>query len=472
MTNQSQRVIRWSLYLEEFGVQLHHIKGEDNPLADALSRLDFDEAKNPDSGADRPAQDTNSSMALDDVDLLDCFVNLPPAEEIPFVLDYRTIREAQLRDVRLQLLRQKYPDKFVNNELGHDLVVCCYIAAPNQPWRIYLPDELLQPAVQWYHQTLGHLGQRRLEDTIKIHLYNSKLKDVVEQVVAPCVECQKNKTFGRGYGNTAPREVSAHPWREVHVDLIGPWTLNLHGYDETFVALTMIDPVTHLTELVRLDNKTSDHVALQFNNVWLSRYPKPVSVTYDNGTEFTGSAFQKLLAENHITPRPTTVKNPQANSICERMHQVVGSTLRTMTRLANATGITSGKVMVDTALSNCMYAIRASLHSGLKATPGSLVFGRDMLLDLPVVADWINIQQFQQQLTDKRQILANRNRFSYDYKVGEQVLKINDNPSKLAPRAHGPFTIVQVHTNGTLSIRRNAFTVERISIRRVKPFRQ
>ena len=143
----------------------------------------------------------------------------------------------------------------------------------------------------------------------------------------------------------------------------------------------MIDPVTHLTELVRLDNKTSDHVALQFNNVWLSRYPKPVSVTYDNGTEFTGSAFQKLLAENHITPRPTTVKNPQANSICERMHQVVGSTLRTMTRLANATGITSGKVMVDTALSNCMYAIRASLHSGLKATPGSLVFGRDMLLD-------------------------------------------------------------------------------------------
>lgn len=128
--------------------------------------------------------------------------------------------------------------------------------------------------------------------------------------------------------------------------------------------------------------------------------------------------------------------------------------------------------MVDTALANCMYAIRASLHSGLKATPGSLVFGRDMLLDLPVIADWINIQQHRQQLIDTRLISANRKRFSYDYQIGDQVLKLVDNPSKLAPRAHGPFTITQVHTNGTISIRRNAFTVERISIRRVKPFRQ
>ncbi|GAX21143.1 hypothetical protein FisN_UnNu089, partial [Fistulifera solaris] len=466
LSTQSQRVIRWGLFLEEFGIKLHHIKGIDNPLADALSRLSFDENKNPGSGADLPARDTQSSMALDDSDLLDCFVNLPPTEVVPFVVDYRTIREAQLRDARLNLLREKHPEKFLMNQLAPDLELCCYIPAPSEPWKVYLPDELLRPAVEWYHHTLGHLGQRRLEDTIGIHLYNTKLRDVIEQIVAKCDECQMAKPPSRGYGETAPREASAHPWREVHVDLIGPWTLNLHGYDETFIALTMIDPVTHLTELVRLDNKTSDHVAMQFNNVWLSRYPKPVSVTYDNGTEFTGNGFQTLLAENHITPRPTTVKNPQGNSICERMHQVVGNTLRTMTRLATSTGITSGKQMVDTALANCMYAIRASLHSGLKATPGSLVFGRDMLLDLPVVADWINIQQHRQQLIDKRMILANRKRFSYDYRIGDKVLKLADNPSKLAPRAYGPFTIVQVHTNGTISIRRNAFTIERISIRR------
>ena len=44
------------------------------------------------------------SMAIDDADLLDCFVNLPASEGIPFVLDYEQIREAQLRDARLQAL--------------------------------------------------------------------------------------------------------------------------------------------------------------------------------------------------------------------------------------------------------------------------------------------------------------------------------------------------------------------------------
>ena len=165
MTNQSQRVIRWGLFLEEFGVQLHHIKGIDNPLADALSRLDFDEAKNPDSGADRPARDTQSSMALDDDDLLDCFVNLPPASEVPFVLDYRTIREAQLRDARLATSAREISRQVCHIiRLGHDLDLCCYIPAPNQPWKIYLPDELL------------HLGSPSGITTLSVILANGVLK--------------------------------------------------------------------------------------------------------------------------------------------------------------------------------------------------------------------------------------------------------------------------------------------------------
>ena len=40
----SDRVMRWRLYIEEYSPELHYIKGEDNDVADALSRLPKEEA--------------------------------------------------------------------------------------------------------------------------------------------------------------------------------------------------------------------------------------------------------------------------------------------------------------------------------------------------------------------------------------------------------------------------------------------
>jgi RNase H-like domain found in reverse transcriptase len=44
---QTQHVLCWQLFLEEYVVQFRYIKGESNSLADALSRLPFDERQNP-----------------------------------------------------------------------------------------------------------------------------------------------------------------------------------------------------------------------------------------------------------------------------------------------------------------------------------------------------------------------------------------------------------------------------------------
>jgi hypothetical protein len=40
------------------------------------------------------------------------------------------------------------------------------------------------------------------------------------------------------------------PWYEVAVnDLIGPWTILVHGQEIEFYALTYIDPVSNLVEI-------------------------------------------------------------------------------------------------------------------------------------------------------------------------------------------------------------------------------
>jgi hypothetical protein len=65
-----------------------------------------------------------------------------------------------------------------------------------------------------------------------------------------CDACQRNKTLGADYGELPPREAPLVPWEELAVDLIGPWTIVIAGQEITLNALTCIDPVTNLVELV------------------------------------------------------------------------------------------------------------------------------------------------------------------------------------------------------------------------------
>jgi predicted DNA binding CopG/RHH family protein len=244
------------------------------------------------------------------------------------------------------------------------------------------------------------------------------------------------------------------------------------GQEIEFRALTSIDLVTNLVEIVRIKDKTCANVTLQFENAWLARHPRPATVIHDQGTEFTGFDFQNYLHLHGIEPRSISAKNPQANAVCERMHQTIGNSLRVLVTLNHPFNINDAEQLVDTAIANAVYAHRCSYHGTITATPGSLAFHRDMILDLPMQADLQLIHQHRQQLIDKELIKANRRRFAYDYQPGQEVLKLRYKPNKLEPRADGPYRIERVHTNGTLTIRLAPHVIERISIRRVKPYRR
>jgi transposase InsO family protein len=491
---QTQRVLRWRLFLEEFAPTFHYIKGELNTLADALSRLPFSERQNntsisqsqkpsdvarqrinevvPANVQDSSLPGSYFSMAIDDDDLLDCFVHLPGQQNIPFRMDYQTIAEAQAQDAALLQHAEKEPTKIGQQLLAPNVHVYCYVPQPGAPWKIYLPTSLLTDIVRWYHLALGHAGISRLVDTLRMHCFHPRLQQVCEQEVGRCDPCQRHKNVGRGHGETATREATVLPWRDVAVDLIGPWTLTVGGQKHKFHALTIIDMVTNLVEVVRIDNTTAANVALHFENTWLARYPRPLFCIHDPGSEFLGHDFQFMLDRHGIQARPTTAKNPQANSVCERMHQSIGNSLRVLSTMNPPAGIQHPHQILDTAIANAMYATRCTYHSALQTTPGGLAFGRDMILNIPLVTDLTLLQERRQQLIDQRLIAANAKRFHYDYRIGDEVLKLTYNPNKLDPRATGPYPVEQVHANGTLSIRITPTVIERISLRRVKPYRR
>ncbi len=77
---------------------------------------------------------------------------------------------------------------------------------------------------------------------------------------------------------------------------------------------------------------------------------------------------------------------------------------------------------IDTFIDNAAWAIRSTYHTVLKASPGAAIFGRDMLFDIPFVADWKQIVEYRQSQTDRSNTCENYKRVDHDYKVGDKIL--------------------------------------------------
>jgi hypothetical protein len=105
----------------------------------------------------------------------------------------------------------------------------------------------------------------------------------------------------------------------------------------------------------------------------------------------------------------------------------------------------------------------------LKASPGAAIFGRDMLFDIPFIADWHKIGEHRQQLTDLNNARENKGRIDYDYKVGQKVTERRYPPQIRVNMHRKPWLITSVHTNGTITVQRGN-KLERMNIRRVKLF--
>jgi hypothetical protein len=126
---------------------------------------------------------------------------------------------------------------------------------------------------------------------------------------------------------------------------------------------------------------------------------------------------------------------------------------------------------INVFLSDAAWAICSTNHTVLKASPGAAIFGRDMLFDIPLIADWKKVGEHKQLLTDHNTARENEGWIDYDYQVGQKVLKRNDGILRKAESRYQkePWLIMSVHTNGTSRVQCGNKS-EMINIRRVKPF--
>jgi hypothetical protein len=153
--------------------------------------------------------------------------------------------------------------------------------------KIYIPQSLRKRIVWWHHTYLQKTGITRMEATLRQHLTWPDIRKDLEASVKNCHECQIGQKVRDIYGEL-PEKLAERPiaWHRVDVDLIEPLTIRTTSGKKELVALTMIDPSTGWFEVKYVKDKSAKESMNTFDDIWLSRYPRPEYIGFDNRGEY------------------------------------------------------------------------------------------------------------------------------------------------------------------------------------------
>ena len=93
-----------------------------------------------------------------------------------------------------------------------------------------------------------------------------------------------------------------------------------------------------------------------------------------------------------------------------------------------------------------------------------------MVLNIPFHTDLIMLRDKRQQKIDAWFVHANARRTHYDFQPGMKVYVLTDCKSKLDPVYQGPYKVVRVHTNGTVTLQLSANMTDTPFISHVSKF--
>ena len=174
-------------------------------------------------------------------------------------------------------------------------------------------------------------------------------------------------------------------------------------------AVTMIYLVPVRFEIAKYDDKRAISIANLFETPWLSRYPRPIEITYDQGSEFIGREFRKSLIEDkyEITANLSTSGNSMSNAVLERIYQVLGNLVQTFNIYQTYVNENDPWTGI---LAAAEFGILSTTNRKKVYSPGQLRFGRDMVLTIKHRLDWESICQKNQTQINKDIIRKNSHR--------------------------------------------------------------
>lgn len=415
-------------FISQFTTDIRYIKGVDNVVADAMSRVD--------------------AVALEQ--------------------GFEELAISQEADKELADLRQRGSSLQLTNVIipGTSISVTCDVST-GKP-RPFLTPSFRRAAFMKLHN-LSHPGARATTRLVTERFVWPSVNKDCKEWARTCEACQRAKVSRH---NSAPLGDFALPsgrFRHIHIDIVGPLPI----CNDFRYCLTAIDRVTRWPEVWPMHSITAEEVAETFTREWVSRFGVPSVITTDQGTQFESDLFRRLSTHFATRRIRTTSYHPCANGMIERVHRQLKAAL-----MCHQNSWVRALPLV-------LLGMRSSFKEDVKATAAEMLYGETLRLpgellisnsELDNVTDTADfVVQLRHKMSTVRPIPASRHSqpatFLFkDLSSSTHVFLRDDTVRRpLQPPYTGPYQVVDRASNGktmTLVIKGKRVVV---SVNRIKP---